>query len=67
MKIKRQRLPRSTRAREGSGQMLSLAVIHRVPGTDEWVGAGKVEVAQSGDPFNASVLVRLKRGRDPAP
>ncbi|MGY0487667.1 hypothetical protein [Streptomyces sp. WG-D5] len=62
VKIARQRLPRSTGARTTSNQQLWLKEIHRVPGTDEWIGAGKVEVMQSGDPFGAPVVVRLERG-----
>ncbi|MGV2922196.1 hypothetical protein [Streptomyces alfalfae] len=61
LKIKRHRLPVSTGARKDSGQTLWLEEIHRVPGTDTWLGAGKVQVTQSGDPFGAPVLVRLKR------
>ncbi|WP_327664237.1 MULTISPECIES: hypothetical protein [unclassified Streptomyces] len=62
VKIKRERLPLSTGARKASNQMLWLKEIHRIPGTDEWIGAGKVEVMQSGDPFGAPVVVRLERG-----
>ncbi|GGX37199.1 hypothetical protein [Streptomyces chryseus] len=62
VKIKRHRLPLQTGARKGSNQSLWLKEIHRVPGTDEWVGAGHVQVNQSGDPFRAPVVVRLKRG-----
>lgn len=62
VKIKRHRLPLSTGARKGSNQSLWLKEIHRVPGTDEWLGAGHVQVNQSGDPFGAPVVVRLKRG-----
>ncbi|MEU4092817.1 hypothetical protein [Streptomyces sp. NPDC026673] len=63
VKIKRHRLPLSTGARKGSNQSLWLAEVHRIPGTDEWLGAGHVQVNQSGDPFGAPVVVRLKRGR----
>lgn len=62
VKIGRQRLPLSTGARKASNQQLWLKEIHRVPGTDAWIGAGKVEVMQSGDPFGAPVVVRLERG-----
>ncbi|MEV8314800.1 hypothetical protein AB0Q95_11560 [Streptomyces sp. NPDC059900] len=62
VKIKRHRLPVSTGARKASNQSLWLEEIHRVPGTDEWLGAGHVQVNQSGDPFGAPVVVRLKRG-----
>ncbi|ROP55840.1 hypothetical protein [Streptomyces sp. PanSC9] len=62
LKIKRRRLPLSTGAGKGSHQSLWLTEIHRIPGTDDWLGAGKVEVNQSGDPFSAPVVVRLKRG-----
>ncbi|MFE6158389.1 hypothetical protein ACFQ7F_05640 [Streptomyces sp. NPDC056486] len=62
VKIKRHRLPVSTGARKASNQSLWLKEIHRVPGTDEWLGAGHVQVNQSGDPFSAPVVVRLKRG-----
>ncbi|MEU0781597.1 hypothetical protein ABZ341_08425 [Streptomyces sp. NPDC006173] len=62
VKIGRHRLPTSTGAGKGSHQSLWLKEIHRVPGTDEWLGAGQVEVNQSGDPFSAPVVVRLKRG-----
>ncbi|MFF3494101.1 hypothetical protein ACFYWS_22430 [Streptomyces sp. NPDC002795] len=62
VKITRQRLPLSTGARKASNQMLWLKEIHRIPGTDEWIGAGKVDVMQSGDPFGAPVVVRLERG-----
>ncbi|MGW7054794.1 hypothetical protein [Streptomyces sp. NPDC054887] len=62
VKIKRHRLPAATGAREGSNQSLWLEAVHRVPGTNEWWGAGHVQVNQSGDPFGAPVLVRLKRG-----
>lgn len=62
VKVKRHRLPLSTGARKGSNQSLWLEEIHRVPGTDEWLGAGHVQVNQSGDPFGAPVVVRLKRG-----
>jgi hypothetical protein len=61
VKIERDRLPPSTGARKGSRQSLWLSEIHRVPGTDEWVGAGHVQVNQSGDPFRAPVVVRLRR------
>lgn len=54
--------PLSTGARKGSNQSLWLEEIHRVPGTGEWLGAGHVQVNQSGDPFGAPVVVRLKRG-----
>lgn len=62
VKIKRKRLPLSTGARKGSNQSLWLTEVHRIPGTDEWLGAGHVQVNQSGDPFGAPVVVRLKRG-----
>lgn len=62
VKIERHRLPRSTGARKGSNQSLWLEKIHRVPGTGEWLGAGHVQVNQSGAPFGAPVVVRLKRG-----
>ncbi|MEU6002654.1 hypothetical protein ABZ837_33185 [Streptomyces sp. NPDC047197] len=62
VKIKRHRLPLSTGARKGSDQSLWLKEIHRIPGTDQWLGAGHVQVNQSGDPFGAPVVVRLKRG-----
>lgn len=62
VKIKRHRLPLSTGARKGSNQSLWLEEILRLPGTDEWLGAGHVQVNQSGDPFDAPVVVRLKRG-----
>ncbi|MEU6676146.1 hypothetical protein [Streptomyces sp. NPDC046925] len=62
VKIKRHRLPVSTGARKASNQSLWLEEIHRVPGTDQWLGAGHVQVNQSGDPFGAPVVVRLKRG-----
>ncbi|MGW5738322.1 MULTISPECIES: hypothetical protein [Streptomyces] len=62
VKIKRHRLPLSTGARKESHQSLWLEEIHRVPGTDAWLGAGHVQVNQSGDPFGAPVVVRLKRG-----
>ncbi|MGW0904101.1 hypothetical protein [Streptomyces sp. NPDC002853] len=62
VKIKRHRLPLSTGARKESDQSLWLEEIHRVPGSDEWLGAGHVQVNQSGDPFGAPVVVRLKRG-----
>lgn len=62
VKIKRHRLPLSTGARKESDQSLWLEEIHRVPGTDDWLGAGHVQVNQSGDPFGAPVVVRLKRG-----
>ncbi|MEV8022391.1 hypothetical protein AB0O76_40065 [Streptomyces sp. NPDC086554] len=60
VKIKRHRLPESTGARKASNQSLWLKEIHRVPGTDEWLGAGHVQVNQSGDPFRAPVVVRLR-------
>ncbi|MEU6664349.1 hypothetical protein [Streptomyces sp. NPDC046821] len=62
VKIKRHRLPLSTGARKTSNQSLWLNEVHRVPGTDEWLGAGHVQVNQSGSPFGAPVVVRLKRG-----
>lgn len=62
VKIGRPRLPLSTGARKASNQQLWLKEIHRVPGTGAWIGAGKVEVMQSGDPFGAPVVVRLERG-----
>ncbi|MGW3667046.1 hypothetical protein [Streptomyces sp. NPDC005141] len=62
VKIKRHRLPLSTGARKGSNQSLWLEEVHRIPGTDEWLGAGQLSVSQSGDPFAAPVVVRLKRG-----
>ncbi|MFF2509481.1 hypothetical protein ACFVTY_39895 [Streptomyces sp. NPDC058067] len=62
VKIKRHRLPLSTGARKESNQSLWLEEIHRVPGTDEWLGAGHVQVNQSRDGFGAPVVVRLKRG-----
>ncbi|MFI6939396.1 hypothetical protein ACIBI4_09005 [Streptomyces sp. NPDC050418] len=61
VKIKRHRLPEDTGARKTSQQSLWLEEIHKVPGTDEWLGAGHVQVNQSGDPFGAPVVVRLKR------
>ncbi|MEV5793434.1 hypothetical protein [Streptomyces sp. NPDC052192] len=61
VKIGRHRLPTSTGARPASNQSLWLEEIQRLPGTDEWLGAGQVEVNQSGDPFSAPVIVRLKR------
>ena len=61
-KIERKRLPLSTGARKGSNQSLWLEELHRVPGTNDWLGAGHVQVNQSGDPFDAPVVVRLKRG-----
>ncbi|MET8227743.1 hypothetical protein [Streptomyces sp. NPDC005301] len=62
MKIGRHRLPLSTGARKESNQSLWLEEVHRIPGTDEWLGAGLVQVNQSGDPFSAPVVVRLQRG-----
>ncbi|MET9904442.1 hypothetical protein [Streptomyces sp. NPDC006446] len=62
VKIKRHRLPLSTGARKGSNQSLWLEDIHRVPGTDEWLGAGHIQVNQSGAPFDAPVVVRLRSG-----
>ncbi|MFJ9177307.1 hypothetical protein [Streptomyces sp. NPDC102360] len=50
----RVRCPRAGQAKEPE--------IHRIPGTDEWIGAGKVEASQFGDPFGAPVVVRLERG-----
>ncbi|MET9890386.1 hypothetical protein ABZZ47_09230 [Streptomyces sp. NPDC006465] len=62
VKIGRHRLPLSTGARKGSNQSLWLEDIHRVPGTDAWLGAGHIQVNQSGDPFDAPVVVRLRSG-----
>lgn len=62
VKIKRHRLPLSTGARKDSNQSLWLEDIHRVPGTDAWLGAGHIQVNQSGDPFDAPVVVRLRSG-----
>ncbi|WP_338702843.1 hypothetical protein V2W30_36280 [Streptomyces sp. Q6] len=62
VKITRHRLPVSTGAGKSSNQSLWLSEIHRIPGTDEWLGGGHVQVNQSGDPFSAPVVVRLKRG-----
>ncbi|MFD7710985.1 hypothetical protein [Streptomyces sp. NPDC059786] len=62
VKIKRHRLPLSTGAGKKSNQSMWLEEIHRLPGSDEWLGAGHVQVNQSGDPFDAPVVVRLKRG-----
>jgi hypothetical protein len=62
VKIERHRLPLSTGARKGSNQSLWLKEIHRVPGTDQWLGVGQVDVSQSGAPFSAPVVVRLKHG-----
>ncbi|MBO1334531.1 hypothetical protein [Streptomyces sp. VRA16 Mangrove soil] len=59
--IQRPRLPRSTGARSSSNQSLWLSEIHRVPGTGSWLGAGHVQVNQSGAPFDAPVVVRLER------
>ncbi|MFE5208557.1 hypothetical protein [Streptomyces sp. NPDC056600] len=61
LKLRSPRLPLSTGARKDSRQSLSLEEIRRVPGTEEWFGAGHVQVNQSGDPFGAPVVVRLKR------
>ena len=61
-KITRHRLPVSTGARKGSKQSMWLAELHRVPGTNQWLGSGHIQVNQSGDPFRAPVVVRLKRG-----
>ncbi|MEU6843425.1 hypothetical protein ABZ930_16285 [Streptomyces sp. NPDC046716] len=61
VKIGRHRLPASTGARRTSNQSLWLSAVRRVPGTDTWLGAGHVQVNQSGDPFNAPVVVRLDR------
>jgi hypothetical protein len=62
VKIKHPRLPLSTGAREKSRQSLWLEELHQVPGTDEWMGAGHVDVNQAGAPFPAPVVVRLTRG-----
>ncbi|MET7596824.1 hypothetical protein ABZS84_17390 [Streptomyces sp. NPDC005481] len=62
VKIGRHRLPLSTGAHKESNQSLWLEEVHRIPGTDEWLGAGLVQVNQSGDPFSAPVVVRLQRG-----
>ncbi|MFD6821096.1 hypothetical protein ACFWC5_12045 [Streptomyces sp. NPDC060085] len=61
-KIGRHRLPTATGAGTSSNQSLWLQEIHRIPGTDEWIGAGAVQVNQTGNPFDAPVVVRLKRG-----
>ncbi|MFE1953078.1 hypothetical protein ACFW9D_21720 [Streptomyces sp. NPDC059524] len=61
LKITRDRLPLSSGARRTSHQSLWLLEVHRAPGTDTWYGAGHVQVNQSGDPFGAPVVVRLKR------
>ncbi|MYW63187.1 hypothetical protein GTY65_03685 [Streptomyces sp. SID8379] len=61
VKIQRHRLPLSTGARKPSNQSLWLSEVHRIPGTDSWLGAGHVQVNQSGDAFDAPVVVRLKR------
>ncbi|MFJ7298920.1 hypothetical protein [Streptomyces sp. NPDC099088] len=61
-KIGRHRLPTATGAGTSSNQSLWLKEIHRIPGTDEWIGAGHVQVNQTGDPFDAPVVVRLNRG-----
>ncbi|SDK75619.1 hypothetical protein [Streptomyces indicus] len=60
VKIKRERLPGSTGARAGSKQSLWLESVLRVPGTDTVIGAGHVQVNQSGAPFSAPVVVRLE-------
>ncbi|OIJ69794.1 hypothetical protein WN71_001015 [Streptomyces mangrovisoli] len=62
VKIKTHRLAPSTGARKDSKQVMGPAEVHRIPGTDEWLGAGEVVVSQSGAPFSAPVVVRLKRG-----
>lgn len=56
------RLPESAGARGTSKQSLRVEGTHRVPGTGEWLAAGHVQVAQSGDPFAAPVVVRLRSG-----
>ncbi|MFJ2257612.1 hypothetical protein ACIOKD_04590 [Streptomyces sp. NPDC087844] len=60
-KIKRSRLPSEGGVRDGSRQSLWLSAVESVPGTDQVLGVGQVQVNQSGDPMNKAVIVSLKR------
>ncbi|MEU9468503.1 hypothetical protein AB0D78_17930 [Streptomyces avermitilis] len=61
VKIKRPRLTAEDGARRSSAQSLWLTSVIPVPGTDTVLGAGHVQVNQSGDPKEKAVVVSLRR------
>ncbi|MFL1900848.1 hypothetical protein ACJWDR_17295 [Streptomyces tauricus] len=60
-KIGRPRLPDGGGVRADSRQSLWLSAVVAVPGTDQVLGVGHVQVNQSGDPVNKTVIVSLDR------
>ncbi|MGW0568699.1 hypothetical protein [Streptomyces tauricus] len=60
-KIGRPRLPSEGGVRADSRQSLWLSAVEPVPGTDQVLGVGRVQVNQSGDPVNKTVIVSLDR------
>ncbi|MFF6993647.1 hypothetical protein ACFY93_01585 [Streptomyces sp. NPDC008313] len=60
-KIKRSRLPERGGVTKESHQSLWLEEVAPVPGTDEIIGVGHVQVNQSGNPMAKAVIVSLKR------
>ncbi|MBA4861522.1 hypothetical protein H1V43_09010 [Streptomyces sp. PSKA54] len=60
-RIKRPRLPSTGGIRDSSQQSLWLNGIEPIPGTDEVLGVGHVQVNQAGNPTSRSVIVHLKR------
>ncbi|MFH8464323.1 hypothetical protein [Streptomyces sp. NPDC017991] len=60
-KIGRPRLPDEGGVRADSRQSLWLSAVEPVPGTDQVLGVGHVQVNQSGDPMDKTVIVSLTR------
>ncbi|MPY58163.1 hypothetical protein [Streptomyces spongiae] len=60
-KITRSRLPNEGGVRSTSRQLLWVGELARVPGSDEVVGVGYVQVNQSGNPLSKAVVVSLRR------
>ncbi|MEV6587779.1 hypothetical protein [Streptomyces acidicola] len=60
-KITRSRLPNKDGVRSTSQQSLWLKELARLPGTDEVIGVGHVQVNQSGNPMSKAVVVSLNR------
>ncbi len=60
-KVTRSRLPAGDGVRESSRQSLWPAELARLPGTDEVIGVGHVQVNQSGNPMSKAVVVSLDR------
>ncbi|WP_328494415.1 hypothetical protein OHS59_17965 [Streptomyces sp. NBC_00414] len=60
-KIGRPRLPDGGGVRADSRQSLSLTAVVAVPGTDQVLGVGHVQVGGSGDPTSRTVILSLDR------